>query len=827
MGKPPHPAFYDGSMERNRGGRPRHPDVLTPAEWRVLEALREGGTNAEIAERLGVSANTVRYHVSNMLAKLELRDRRALAAWRPEPRRRRLGGLLMLPAALWSVGRPLAWVGVGAAALAGVAVVVVALVALEVIVEGDPDPPAAVAPPPVTPTSTATPTTTPAPTLTAASPTPSVTPEPSPVATPPATPSLTPTPTATPPPTPSATPTPIAEQPSSTAPQAPEPAHSRLPPTPTFNTPPGTYTAIAVGVEYIGGLGEHACALTESGQAVCWTIEDGAVWDTPAGSYTHIATVARGACATTTAGDIVCWAVGGGPILDGALDPSRGAPTGQYAALSSSGRYTCGLTEARRAVCWGPDGESIPLPTLPDRTYTTISLGDFYAEESDHYINLLTACSVAVAGDLVCWRGSDSDGEVEQSVERSAGDYTAAHVHMHEVCTLTVSGEVACDGWDSEDDTRYTSLSVGGAFVCAVTEGGSIRCQNHDIEGLYIGEFGVLRFMNAPELDGNRDYASVSVGASYACALTDDGEAVCWGAVDNKVARPAVAPGRYMAATDGYGHTCALTDEGDAVCWGWNNFGQADVPDGRYTAISAGFASTCALTEAGEAVCWGTLEVPRASDPQFISFLGGRYQAIATGYDGVCAVTEDGEPICAGGWGLGPKTPSGSFAAITLSWTGRACAVSDGGTVVCWPDGNREGQLDVPPGSWTTVDAGDRHICGTTDTGGVYCWGDHSGRLPGTPEGRYVAVVTSGYDTCVLTDAGRVLCAPATSFEGEADFSLVSENLRVLEISIGLSRVCGVTEDGAVVCWGDSEYGGFPWMSRHGYQPSYERAYIP
>ena len=78
-------------MERNRGGRPRHPDVLTPAEWRVLDALREGGTNAEIGARLGVSTNTVRYHVSNMLAKLELRDRRALAAWRPEERRGRLG----------------------------------------------------------------------------------------------------------------------------------------------------------------------------------------------------------------------------------------------------------------------------------------------------------------------------------------------------------------------------------------------------------------------------------------------------------------------------------------------------------------------------------------------------------------------------------------------------------------------------------------------------------------------------------------------------------------------------------------------------------------
>ena len=42
-------------MERNRGGRPRDPDILTPAEGRVLEESRKGGTNAEVAVCLRVS----------------------------------------------------------------------------------------------------------------------------------------------------------------------------------------------------------------------------------------------------------------------------------------------------------------------------------------------------------------------------------------------------------------------------------------------------------------------------------------------------------------------------------------------------------------------------------------------------------------------------------------------------------------------------------------------------------------------------------------------------------------------------------------------------
>ncbi len=107
-------------MEHHRGGRPRYPGVLTPAEQRVLEELRNGGTNPEIAERLGISRETVKSHIASMLSKLGLADRRELAAWRPESPRRGAGGwlaLLMRPA-----------VGIGAAAGIVAVIVVFAVV---------------------------------------------------------------------------------------------------------------------------------------------------------------------------------------------------------------------------------------------------------------------------------------------------------------------------------------------------------------------------------------------------------------------------------------------------------------------------------------------------------------------------------------------------------------------------------------------------------------------------------------------------------------------------------------------------------------------------
>ncbi len=71
-----------GSRPTNRPrGRPPHGDVLTPGEWRVVEAVRHGLTNAEIARRRGVSLDAVKAHVANAVAKLGLPSRRALKAW--------------------------------------------------------------------------------------------------------------------------------------------------------------------------------------------------------------------------------------------------------------------------------------------------------------------------------------------------------------------------------------------------------------------------------------------------------------------------------------------------------------------------------------------------------------------------------------------------------------------------------------------------------------------------------------------------------------------------------------------------------------------------
>ncbi len=56
-------------------------DSLSPREKEVLDLVSHGLSNKEVAEKIHVTENTVKYHMKNILDKLHLRNRSQVIAW--------------------------------------------------------------------------------------------------------------------------------------------------------------------------------------------------------------------------------------------------------------------------------------------------------------------------------------------------------------------------------------------------------------------------------------------------------------------------------------------------------------------------------------------------------------------------------------------------------------------------------------------------------------------------------------------------------------------------------------------------------------------------
>ena len=748
-------------MKRNRLGRPPHPDILTPAEWRVLEALREGGTNAEIGARLGLAPDTVKYRVSNMLAKLGLRNRRELAAWQPDAGRRGLGGLLPVPASLESLARSVVTVGVGAAAVAGVVVAAIAVagVVLVLLVAGDGNgdlavvrPPAAGTPPPSPTPAAPAATDTPTPTVTPAS-TPTVTPSPT----------LAPTATPAPAPTPTASPT-------------PEPT---LPPVAT--PPPGRYVDVKAGHR-------RACALTEEGEVVCWGDLDEGHPEVLPGTYEAVVspewyeydqtrgTRDFGACALDQSGEVQCWEHGFGM--------RRVSPPGHYTLVSASTNHMCALTADETAVCWGNnrDGQA----EAPPGRFNAISAG-YAAYEGDSG----TSCGLTDIGRIVCWGTSFAVEDLPPGPYVKVSTRGAASG-----CAIGNAGNLVCWSRDSLGDPpsgRFQDVDAGLFHTCAVTAAGEARCWG-----------GLITLLTPPDPPPGR-YKKISIGSEtprsigteYACALTEAGQVVCWEAHAPVTTQPDPSPGRYTAVSDGGFQTCALTEDGEATCWGWSMNGQTDPPAGPFTAISAGDAFVCALKDTREIVCWGDDGLSDDIPP-------GTYAEVSAGYTHACALTEDGEVACWGWSRFGDLDfPPGDYTTVSAGLS-NSCALGTEGRPVCLRGGPPgEGWAD---GRYVDIAVGGR-LCALREDGAIVCEdsADASGGVS-IRRGPFMAITAGWGHTCALTTAGEAQCWGYNS-HGQAD----PPTQRFEAISASEVRTCGLTADGDAVCWGDVAYSKLPF----------------
>lgn len=165
-----------------------------------------------------------------------------------------------------------------------------------------------------------------------------------------------------------------------------------------------------------------------------------------------------------------------------------------------------------------------------------------------------------------------------------------------------------------------------------------------------------------------------------------------------------------------------------------------------------------------------------------------------------------------------------SFIEIFPGAKSHQCAVADDRKGYCW-GANDAGQLGIG-GSGANVDkptpiagdhhfleihTGDKHSCGLTVKGEIYCWGLANNTPTKASDDRFLHLATGLDHSCAIRSNGDLFCW-GSGTQGQlgndagadaAQPTPTASGLKFRAIAANGSRTCGITDSGASYCWGD------------------------
>lgn len=368
----------------------------------------------------------------------------------------------------------------------------------------------------------------------------------------------------------------------------------------------------------------HTCAILSTGAVRCWGDNESGQLGALVGVQPFV-----GDAANETPRSLADNQVTFGQRADGR--PLRAVQ------VSAGGAHTCALSSDGAVRCWGANDAGQLAPTSADgnialpRAAVQIDVGGAHA------------CAVLEGGGLTCW-GNNELGQLgfgnRDPVPNGVLPLVGSLTSVSEVvagsgftCALVAGGDVFCWGnptlgalgtgntapqdappfQDVNVGADVLALGAGSGSVCAVIEGGFVRCWGDNGDGILgyghtqsIGETETplqasnIVLESGEPLGGNLDLGpgvatqvEVDTGVGYACALIE-GALRCWGDANDGAlgygdevdigddelpssAGPVDFGGRAVLAIADGGR-CAVLDDRSLVCWGRNTNGELGYP---------------------------------------------------------------------------------------------------------------------------------------------------------------------------------------------------------------------------------------------------------
>jgi alpha-tubulin suppressor-like RCC1 family protein len=355
----------------------------------------------------------------------------------------------------------------------------------------------------------------------------------------------------------------------------------------------------------------------------------------------------------------------------------------------------------------------------------------------------LVACALDTSDHVYCW-ASWTNYTARLALP---GTFTQVSLGKRHNCALETDGAVQCWGWNQGGvlapkppaEAEQTVLTAPALLSARHGE-----MYERDANGrIYMHEVN-----RAVRLAGQ--FIAFDQGEMCRCGIHPNGEIDCFGDINGLPAHS----GFVQVAVDNHRlpdrcglnpepnwteecHVCAIDRSGEISCAGANDHGESRPPPGRFTSLAAGRDFTCAIRSDGALLCWGAGTTKTQSERAYRAPLRrGSFVELSIGLHQLCARHRDQTVSC---WSMDPplralpdpcpwpadcgtNSPIGYKFRQISSGNRHNCGITTDGTVFCW--GNNEyGQLNAPAGVFKSVVAGKYYSCGMRLDGAKECWG--------------------------------------------------------------------------------------------------------